>query len=225
MRRTIVIGDVHGCSRELENLLNAIRLQADDRIVFLGDLVNRGPDTPGVLKLVRELPYETTLVLGNHERRLLRYQKSNDAGLLKPYDKPTIAAMTAADWELLHTMKLYVFKKKLNTLLIHGGLLPGRPWKGQAANVVTRIQVVDKKGRSFKRSECPDGTPWAQLWDGPPFVVYGHTPSRDLIYDKWALGIDTGCVYGGKLTAYILPEKQIVQVPARQVYVNTKSSL
>ena len=59
---------------------------------------------------------------------------------------------------------------------------------------------------------------WADLWGGPPFVVYGHTPRHEVYRLKWSIGIDTGCVMGGHLTAYILPERRIVQVKARQNY-------
>ena len=64
----------------------------------------------------------------------------------------------------------------------------------------------------------PDAPPWADLWGGPPFVVYGHTPRPEIYKLKWSIGIDTGCVLGGYLTAYILPERRTVQVKARQRY-------
>jgi diadenosine tetraphosphatase ApaH/serine/threonine PP2A family protein phosphatase len=102
---------------------------------------------------------------------------------------------------------------------VHGGFLPGIAWQTQPASVVTRIQVVDRDGRPRKRADCPDAPFWADLWRGPPFVVYGHTPRPEVCERPSSLGIDTSCVYGGHLTACILPERRIVQVKARERYV------
>jgi hypothetical protein len=101
---------------------------------------------------------------------------------------------------------------------VHGGFLPNRSWKDQPAEIVTRIQVVDKQGHPRKRTDCPTCPSWADLWKGPPQVVYGHTPRCDIHRTPWAIGIDTGCVMGGHLTACILPEVKFVQVRAHKVY-------
>lgn len=115
-------------------------------------------------------------------------------------------------------MLLTYHVEELNTVFVHGGFLPDEPWQRQPASVVTRIQAVDRAGRACKRAEAPDAPLWADLWNGPPFVVYGHTPRPDVYKLKWSVGIDTGCAMGGSLTAYILPEKRIVQVKARRRY-------
>jgi hypothetical protein len=78
--------------------------------------------------------------------------------------------------------------------------------------------VIDREGKPGKRADKPDSPAWADLWSGPPFVVYGHTPRREIYKLKWSVGIDTGCVQGGHLTAYVLPEKRFHQVKARQRY-------
>jgi hypothetical protein len=88
----------------------------------------------------------------------------------------------------------------------------------QPARVVTRIQVIDEHGEPCKRSEAPDAKPWTDLWRGPPFVIYGHTPRSEVKRTKWTLGIDTSCVQGGSLTAVVLPGFEIVQVRARKRY-------
>jgi hypothetical protein len=115
-------------------------------------------------------------------------------------------------------MKLTYEDESLGVVLVHAGFLPNRPWAKQPARIVTRIQVVDPAGEPRKRSEAPDAPHWSELWVGPPFVVYGHTPRPEVARTKWTLGIDTACVLGGCLTAYILPEKRIVQVEARETY-------
>ena len=69
-----------------------------------------------------------------------------------------------------------------------------------------------------KRADAPEAPSWADLWNGPPFVVYGHTPRAEIYKRKWSVGIDTACAMGGHLTAFILPEKRFVQVKARRPY-------
>ena len=103
-------------------------------------------------------------------------------------------------------------------MLVHGGFLPGKPWRGQPASVVTRIQVVSPDGQPHKRAEFPDAPHWSELWNGPPFVIYGHTPRPEPAWTQWSLGIDTGCVLGGALTACVLPGRTLIQVPAREKY-------
>jgi hypothetical protein len=115
-------------------------------------------------------------------------------------------------------MLLTYEEPELNMVLVHGGFLPNIPWNKQPADVITRIQVVDKDGNARKRADSPESPWWADLWGGPPFVVYGHTPRPEVYKLKWSIGIDTGCVLGGSLTAYILPERRLVQVKARQRY-------
>jgi len=73
-------------------------------------------------------------------------------------------------------------------------------------------------GQPCKRAEAPAAPSWADLWNGPPFVVYGHTPRPEIYKRKWSVGIDTACAMGGHLTAFILPEKRFVQVKARRLY-------
>jgi diadenosine tetraphosphatase ApaH/serine/threonine PP2A family protein phosphatase len=214
--RLIAIGDIHGCHAEFAELLTQLALTRDDRLILLGDLVNRGPDSCKVLDLARA--YRATALLGNHELRLLKYRKTGDKKYLKEHDLETYSKLQPADWEFLEKMPLTLEEPELNVVFVHGGFLPNEPWHKQPAEVVTRIQVVKRDGRPGKRSDDNDAPPWAELWSGPPFVVYGHTP-RPYIYKlKWSAGLDTGCVMGGHLTAYILPEKRFVQVRAKQRY-------
>jgi hypothetical protein len=137
---------------------------------------------------------------------------------MKEHDLETFDSLRPDDWAYLESMKLTFEEPELNTVFVHGGFMPGEPWQKQPSEVVTRIQVIDKEGRPRKRADAPDAPSWADLWGGPPFVVYGHTPRPDVYRLKWSLGIDTGCVMGGLLTAYILPERRILQVKARQRY-------
>jgi predicted phosphodiesterase len=214
--RLIAVGDIHGCHNEFADLLHQLDLKGGDRTVLLGDLVNRGPNSPKVIDLARQAG--ALSLLGNHELRLLKFRKTGDRKYMKEHDLETFDALRPQDWAYLESMQLTYEDAELNTVFVHGGFLPGEPWHKQPAEVVTRIQVIDKEGRPKKRADDPGAPSWADLWGGPPFVIYGHTPRPEVYKLKWSLGIDTGCVMGGYLTAYILPERRIVQVKARQRY-------
>lgn len=214
--RLIAVGDIHGCHNEFEELLGQLDLKGGDRLVLLGDLINRGPNSKKVIELARAAG--SIPLVGNHELRLLKFRRSGDRHFLKEHDLQTCETLGPEDWAYLESMRLTYEEAELNTVFVHGGFLPSEPWQKQGADVVTRIQVVDKEGRPRKRADQPDAPPWADLWGGPPFVVYGHTPRSEIYKLKWSIGIDTGCVQGGYLSAYILPERRITQVKARQRY-------
>jgi len=214
--RLIAIGDIHGCHLEFGELLDRLKPTRDDRLILLGDLVNRGPDSCKVIDLARQ--YNCLSLLGNHELRLLNYRRSKDTAFLKSEDEDTHARLRPEDWSYLEAMPLTHYDDELNIVFVHGGFLPTEPWQRQPANVVTRIQVIDRDGKPRKRADEPDAPAWADLWNGPPFVVYGHTPRPEIYKLKWSVGIDTACVFGGHLTAYELPEKRFIQVKARKTY-------
>ncbi len=214
--RLIAVGDIHGCPDEFEALLDKVDLRPSDRLVLLGDLVNRGPDSHRVIQLARR--HATRSLLGNHELRLLNYRKTDDPSHLKRSDYATLEQLDGRCWDYLEGMELTYEDEDLGVVLVHGGFLPDQPWRRQPARVVTRIQVVDRNGEPRKRAEAPEAPHWSEVWKGPPFVVYGHTPRETVERTKWTIGIDTGCALGGALTAFVLPEGRIVQVKARRRY-------
>jgi diadenosine tetraphosphatase ApaH/serine/threonine PP2A family protein phosphatase len=214
--RLIAIGDIHGCHQEFAELLVRLAPGSGDRVVLLGDLVNRGPDSSKVIQLARD--HGAVALLGNHELRLLNYRRTGRKEYLKDGDLDTHGKLRPEDWAFLEAMPLTLEEPELNTVFVHGGFLPNETWRKQPAEVVTRIQVIDRDGRPAKRADKPDAPSWAELWSGPPMVVYGHTPRPEIHRLKWSVGIDTGCVLGGHLTAYELPEMRFIQVKARQRY-------
>lgn len=220
MPRTIAIGDVHGCADEFEELLRMLELKPDDRVIQVGDLVNRGPDSHRVIEIARE--YQVEAIIGNHELRLLSARKKNMPTLLKHDDQATVEQLTADDWKYLEAMPKFLYDAQIDTVIVHGGFLPNKPWQTQGSDLITNIQVIDKKGKAAKRSDAPDSAPWADSWGGSPFVVYGHTPRPRVLERKGSIGIDTGCVYGGHLTAYIIEDKSLVQVLAHKAYAHSK---
>jgi bis(5'-nucleosyl)-tetraphosphatase (symmetrical) len=232
-RRTIVVGDVHGCMEELEELLRAVAAAPGrDRLVFLGDLLDRGPDPVGALRRVRALGAEC--VLGNHEEKHLRYaaheaRRRTDPGYRNPlrFADPRRAAEHAAltpdDLAWLAALPR-ALPLDDGWIAVHAGLLPGRPLSAQPPDWLVRLRYVDAGGKPVHRGRGEAGDPgvqrWAERWRGPESVVYGHHARDEVVVDTPApgvrcVGIDTGCVYGGKLTALLLPEVRLVQVPSR----------
>jgi hypothetical protein len=233
--RTIVIGDVHGCLAELEELLAATAPGPSDRLVFLGDLLDRGPDPVGVLRRVRQLGADC--VLGNHEEKHLRYaaheaRRRSDPRYRSPM-RPFDPKRAAEHARLTHEDLLWIASLPHwlslggGWIAVHGGLVPGVPLAAQPSDWALRLRYVDANGRPVPRKAGEGGAPgvrrWAEAWGGPCSVVYGHfphalgEPRRDEPRPGVVcLGIDTGCVYGGALTALVLPGADLVQVRSRQ---------
>jgi len=212
--RTIIIGDVHGCSGELQTLI-AQYADRGDRLFCTGDLVNRGPDPCGVLELVRT--HNITSVLGNHEDALLKWRDGWRARI-KDYENETIAKLTRTDWDQIAALPLYVDLSP-DAVLVHAGVLPGRTVASTDRDILLRLRSFDAHGRVKYRSTAGT-TPWANLYgrDDGPFVVFGHSARTKVRRFDNAICIDTGCVYGGFLSAYILEEDRVVQVRAEQCW-------
>lgn len=218
--RIYAIGDIHGCRTELEHLLKKLQLQPDDQIILLGDLINRGPDPSGVLRVAQSLANCRCLV-GNHELRLLNYRRDSNPSWLKTYDWDTVHQLSDADWNFMSTFETTIHLPHIDTVCVHGGFVPWLDWTVQPLEHVSEIQNVDTKTLEFgKRSNLPKGICWQDVWKGPPFVVCGHTPRKDVYRTQATLCLDTGCVYGGRLTACELLSQKLVQVSALEAYVS-----
>jgi hypothetical protein len=221
--RTILIGDIHGCLDELQNLLKACAVDwKADRVISVGDLVAKGPDSHGVLQLCRETGIAA--VLGNHDAKLLSMEpRAAEGAELGGDDADHHAAVArtldAADWQLLGGLPLYLDLPELNTLVVHGGIRPGVPIEEQPRGVLMNLRSITPAGAPSNRVD--GGVPWASLWPGPRHVVFGHDAIRGLQQHPFATGLDSGCVYGRQLTALVLPEHRLVSVPARRCYVHT----
>lgn len=217
--RTLIIGDIHGCADELELLLEKFQPAPEDRLIAVGDLINRGPSSERVLLLARR--HGIIPILGNHERRFLAAKSGKASRILKNGDRKSYRQLVDADWDWVASWPHVLDLPELNALVVHGGFAPFLEWSAQRPDVVTRIQVLTRKLRPAKRSESPTGRPWADLWDGPQHVYYGHTPRREVLHHPHATGLDTGCVYGGHLTAILLPQRELIQVKACDAYLKS----
>ncbi|MEM1416667.1 MAG: metallophosphoesterase [Myxococcota bacterium] len=226
--RTLVIGDVHGCRAELEALLAAIAFDpAGDRLVLVGDVVAKGPDSAGAVRVAREGGAEA--VCGNHDARCLGWFRALRAGeappKLGPAHRKACHELEAEDWAWLDAqpaLRRYddaVPERDL--LVVHGGLDPYRDPEelaAEAPDLVMNARSLSTEGVLTKRIE---GMPWGAAWPGPELVVYGHDAVRGLQRHPHAFGLDTGCVYGGQLTAAVFEGEhapRLVHVPAERVH-------
>lgn len=215
--RTLVIGDVHGCFDELVELLQVSGWTKADRLVFAGDLVAKGPDSRSVVALARE--HKALGVLGNHDAHVLKAREGN-ASALKGTHREVANALSEDDWRYLELLPLWLDFPELNTLVVHAGLLPNVPVTEQPRHLLLNLRSIDAEGNGSTR--VSGGRPWAELWPGPRFVIFGHDALRKLQHHPHALGLDTGCVYGGQLSAVWLPERRLVQVNAKRAYVDVE---
>ena len=220
--RTLFIGDVHGCAQELDALLEECSWRPGERVVLVGDLVAKGPDSAGVVRRARELG--ALAVRGNHDAHVLRWRSGEMPGgkRLKPEHQHVLETLTEADWAYLESLPLYRRFPELNVLAVHGGVVPGVPLEAQREEDLLNLRSITPEGEPSKRVE--GGAPWASHWRGPELVIFGHDALRGLQRHPHALGLDTGCVYGGRLTAYALPEGRLHSVPALRAYVDPTAS-
>jgi hypothetical protein len=216
--RTLIVGDVHGCIDELERLLEAVGMTRDDRLVMVGDLVAKGPESVAVLRLLQELKAES--VLGNHDAHLLRLRRARLAGQPAPdvsdAVKKVARKLDEEDWAWLEALPYTISIPKHGSLVVHGGLVPGVPIEAQRSEDMLNMRSIRDDGTPSKRIE--DGAPWGSRWPGPTHVYFGHDAVRGLQRHRFATGLDTGCVYGGRLTGCVLPERDLVSVRAKRAY-------
>jgi hypothetical protein len=214
--RTLFVGDVHGCRAELEALLEACHWGLKDRVVLLGDLVAKGPDSAGVVRLARENGF--LAVLGNHDAHVIKHRgsKGKELEALKPEHRKAVTSLSKQDFEYLEGLPLFLKFPEWNLLAIHGGMVPGLPVEKQSREHLLNMRSITEDGEPSKRAK--DGRPWGSLWKGPERVVYGHDAMRGLQRYAMATGLDTGCVYGGKLTGLVMPDDELVSVKAAEPY-------
>lgn len=209
MARTIIVGDVHGCVDELSRLLDGLALAADDAVFFVGDLIARGPNSLGVLDLYRQVKGRS--VLGNHEWRLLEAHRARQLGLprlrLAAPDYALLHRLREADWQLLAELPTFLELAAPRLCIVHAGLRPGLALQAQEVWTLTHTRSIDGSGSP---SERHDHEPWARLYHGDLHVVFGHNSRLGLQLEAHATGLDTGCVYGGRLSALVLATGQAV---------------
>lgn len=229
-----IIGDVHGCAGELESLLTLLGYAPDAegvwrhpegrRCVFVGDLVDRGPRIPDVLRLIMGMVREGSAhcVPGNHDIKLVRKLRGRDVqvnhGLQESIEQlgrePVEFRNEVAEF-LDKLVSHYVFDDG-NLVVAHAGMK--QEMQGRGSGKVRDFALFGETTGETDQFGLPIRYNWAAEYRGPAMVVYGHTPVPEAEWLNRTINIDTGCVFGGKLTAVRYPEREIVSVPAAAVY-------
>lgn len=235
-----IVGDVHGCSDELHSLLEVLgyRFSGQDnahhpegrQLILAGDMVNRGPDTPAVLQLAINMVSSgaALCVMGNHDQKLLSYWKGESkaseeltASLAQFQDKSESFRRQAM--EFLQSLPAYLKLNDRRLIVAHAGLKEflqkeDSPRAKEFAIHGELTGEVDANGKAIRYK-------WAADYRGEAVVVYGHTPVRESAWLNRTINIDTGCVYGGKLTALRFPEMTLASVNAAHTYFQRRKPI
>jgi len=221
-KRTFVIGDLHGCQDEALELLDSLAVTVRDRVVFAGDLVDRGPKRRECV----ELAMRHSCILGNHEEKHLRIRRQQRKDVI-PDHAETIRVLDDRHFKYFESLPLTLRIPEANAVVVHAGVLPALPIEQQPSSVLLHGQCIHPPAKDSKwPSKAPsDWKFWTSYWKGPERVIFGHTVLDRPLVSRWAVGIDTGCVHGGALTAVVRPEWRIVSVPARKNYWGPKGGV
>lgn len=240
------IGDVHGCRSELETLLGKLgyELTRDDegrpvdaihpegrRAIFLGDLVDRGPDTPGVLRLAMGMVAagHALAVPGNHEAKLVRALEGKK--VQASHGLAETLAQLSGETENFRREVLDFCRDLVSHLVLddgrlvvaHAGLI--EKYHGRASRRVRDFSLFGDTTGETDEYGLPVRLPWAEDYRGKATVLYGHVPTPDAEWVNGTMCLDTGCVFGGKLSALRYPEKEVVHVPAEKVWYEPAAPL
>ena len=214
--KTVIVGDIQGCYQEFLELLTLAGITAEDSIVAVGDLVDRGPDSRSVVEFFRNTPHAKS-VLGNHERKHIRWFH----GETSPAVSLEIARAEFGKRgyaEAIEFMEsLPVFMDLPEAIVVHAFWEPGIALKDQKEHVLVGGASAEK----YIQDVCKN-RPWWELYDGnKPLIVGHHDYSKQgvpLNYENRVYGIDTGCCYGRALTGLILSDFRLISIPAKKDY-------
>ncbi len=221
--RLIFVGDIHGCFDELRELLSRVAPAANDVVVSVGDVVTKGPAADRCLDLWRERGY--LAVQGNNEIKLLGRARP----LLRLFAQEDGAVLRRRDLlQSIESWPLVIDFPQERVSAVDGGFVPQMQVTPEdierERDVIPQLRWIRKEDGEWrpvpKEKKRKDDVLWSEKWRGDRFVLYGHTPLREPKRDKQALGLDTGCVYGGSLTAAVLTDGQweTVSVKAKRKY-------
>ncbi len=221
-----IIGDVHGCVKELEELLEKIyQKSTNTTVILVGDLVNKGPKSVETIQLVRSKGLYS--IRGNHDQFVLcarnRCGKFEGVKVLPEALSWVDDCLDESDVSFLSELPYTISIPSFNAIVVHAGIVPGLPLSLQPhqAMISMRSLLRVQKGTDFGEwiaSSNRDGCPWVDEWKGPGRIFFGHDAKRGLQKTRHAIGLDTGCCYGKKLTAILLPNEEFVSVDAKETY-------
>ena len=245
--RIIIVGDVHGCIEELNELIDNINLQPTDLLYFIGDLIDRGPDSVAVVRKCYSLSkqYNVKLILGNHEEKFLRYLKhiENKTGLetkMSGISEFPLLIGELADDEIDFLKSAYyaIELQQEKITLLHGGIsnlvkfpFPktyryelDNPKEFKGLELITKVRYLSPEGKFVGlNEETQVDRYWAEVYNGSyGHIYFGHQPFIQEFPANFAhaTGLDTGCVFGGWLSAIVIENgnKSFISVKAKETY-------
>lgn len=241
----VVVGDIHGCYKEFKELLDKVHAETPTRNpdrclkILVGDLVNKGPENKKVLKLCRDLyPNSILAVRGNHDEIVLhQFEQFKSTGKSLESRNQWIETLPTRYIQYLQCLPYTISIPPLNCVIVHAGLDPSLddPIRETPTNLMTTMRnivvekVIETGGTRYKCTKSnKEGAVWATFWPGPQRVYFGHDARRRLQdQHEFAVGLDTGCVYGDRLSyTYIKgPRKdEIFFIEAKEVYEATSDT-
>ncbi|MCH2188994.1 metallophosphoesterase [Candidatus Gracilibacteria bacterium] len=207
-KRTIFIGDIHGCYDEFMLLLEKLQVLKDETVYLVGDIINKGPKSYEVLDFVYQNRDQFKAIKGNHEINILKFIEGNTQGRTPA----GIKDMQKTFEQIGDRIELIEYLRNLplsietpNFLMIHGGLIPGKDISDHHVDEITRLREYE-------------GQPWHSYYTGEKPIIYGHWAVQGLHITDNTICLDSGCVYGKELTAYILETKKIISQKALKQY-------
>jgi protein phosphatase len=232
-----LVGDVHGCADELEELLDQLGYKPDEagvrrhpegrKVVFLGDLVDRGPRAPDVLRIAMGMVGAGTAlcVPGNHDEKLLRWLRGKKVRMAHGLEL-TVEQLEREPPEFRAEVTRFLDGLVSHYVLDGGRLVAAHAglkeeMQGRASGQVRSFALYGETTGEMDEVGLPVRVDWAADYRGSAMVVYGHTPVAEPAWLNRTINIDTGCVFGGALTALRYPERELVSVPARRAYAGT----
>ncbi len=235
-----IIGDIHGCYDELIDLLikagytfkdGELEPLNDRKLIFLGDLVDRGNKIKEVLELVMKLVNKKVAycIMGNHDDKLLRYLKGNNVKIIHGLES-SVEQLSNESKEFIDSVidflselpVQYVFDEG-RLVVAHAGLK--EDYHGKESKRIRKFALYGDITGETDEEGFPIRRDWALNYKGKALVVYGHTPYLEIRSYNNTINIDTGCVFGNKLTMLRYPELEIIDVDANKVYYEHKRKL
>lgn len=227
-RKVLIIGDVHGCLPELEELLLETKSRFPDQEIlpiFVGDLLSKGPFPVETLRKLQKI--EHYAVRGNHDEAVLRQALSlkKEEHYELPPKYSWVSNLSDDDIGYLRELPYTISIPSLSVIIVHAGLVPGIPLTEQELTnmIIMRNLVKSSEGTLTAAELTNEGEAWASFWPGPEHVYFGHDARRKLQKHAHATGLDTGCVYGNQLTGALVTKdsRELLHVKAKQVYKET----
>jgi serine/threonine protein phosphatase 1 len=213
--KRLIVGDIHGCMTEFLDLLQVAGLSVEDEVIAVGDVVDRGPDSPRLLEFFHQHPNARSL-MGNHERKHIRSFR----GEIEPALSQVITRRQLGEErypaEIAFMATFPHFIELPEAILVHAFYEPGVPLAAQRDNVI----VGTLSGDAYLRQHYD--RPWYELYDGPKPIVVGHHDYRNtgepMVREGRVYAIDTSCCRGKCLTGLLLPDFKVLSVPSRRDY-------